>query len=508
MPKRKGGEPSMGEEQKSYAEHLEQMNESQRALLEEFFLDFDAHFAVTKAEKRKFRQDYERAIAVLLDRGVSLKEALSRLSMENLGGFYARPSVTWFPLDDAAKIYPISMEHGRQLMFRLSVYFRQDVVPELLQMALTFTIKRFPSFATALKKGVFWHYLDAVKKRYPIEEEHGFPCRPIKVSISGSNSFRLMYYKNRISAEFFHVLTDGTGGMIFLKALAAEYLRLLKGLQPADRGDLWDINETPSSDEFENTFVRVEKAKNASGFGGKPALQMNGRLTRRKPCRVLHLRMDADRLREVAHGYGATVNTYLLALMFLACRAATDELQGDLNIQVPVNMRKFYPSRTVRNFSMYCGVRIPVETMPDRAGLIREIAAQMEAKSNKDCMHEMITAAVNIVSAIRLIPLVIKQPVAKMVYGFLGEKLYTTTLSNLGVVRFPSELEAHIESMDFSLGAQMTNRLACTVVSFGSVSTFSISKMTADPTFEEKMYRYLSEDGLEVRVEGSELYAR
>ena len=82
-------------------------------------LVFDINFAVSKAERRRFRQDFERAIVALCERGVALSEALERLSLKNLGGFYARPSVMWFPLDDAAKIYPISMEHDRQQMFRL-----------------------------------------------------------------------------------------------------------------------------------------------------------------------------------------------------------------------------------------------------------------------------------------------------------------------------------------------------------------------------------------------------
>jgi hypothetical protein len=155
---------------------------------------------------------------------------------------------------------------------------------------------------------------------------------------------------------------------------------------------------------------------------------------------------------------------------------------------------------------MYCGVRIPVEEIRDKESLIPEIAAQLSAKAEKEKMHEMITAAVKIVSSIRLIPLIIKQPIAKMVYGILGEKIYTTTLSNLGVVKMPKAFEEHIESMDFCLGAQMTNRLACSVVTFGNVSTFSISKMTSDPTFEEKIYQFLKDDGLCVTAEGSEFY--
>ena len=120
----------------------------------------------------------------------------------------------------------------------------------------------------------------------------------------------------------------------------------------------------------------------------------------------------------------------------------------------------------------------------------------------------MVTAAVNLVNSIRFIPLVIKQPIAKIVYGFLGEKIYSTTFSNLGVVQLPTEFSQHVESMDFCLGAQMVNRLACTAITYNDITTFSISKMTADPAFEEKMYKLLTDDGIKVEVEGSEYYAR
>ncbi len=490
----------------NFSTFCETLSAPENELLEQFFSEFDTHFLVSKSNRKQFKADFEAAIMLLYQKGVPMEEILSRLALSNLGGFYARPSVLWFPLDDAAKIYPVSMDHGSQQVFRLSVYFKEDVVPELLQMALTFTIKRFASFATTLKKGFFWHYLDVVKKRFSIEEEHDMLCQPIKVSMSGSQSFRLMYYQNRVSAEFFHALTDGTGAMTFLRALTAEYLRLCGVSAPL--GDIWNVNDTPSQEEFENAFVKVEKAKNSSGFVDKPAVQMNGRLTRRKPCRILHFKMNAQKLREVAKSYGVTVTAYLLMQMFYACSASTDELTGDLNIQLPINMRKFYPSKTVRNFSMYCGIRIPIEKVGNREELLAEINAQLLEKSEKEKMREMITAAVNIVSSIRLIPLAVKQPIAKMIYGMLGEKIYTTTLSNLGVVSFPKELEAHIESMDFCLGAQVTNRLACAAITCGGVATFSISKMTADPAFEEKMYQLLEADGITVLVEGSDYYAR
>ena len=38
--------------------------------------------------------------------------------------------------------------------------------------------------------------------------------------------FRVTYYKCRINLEVFHVLTDGMGGINFLKELTYQYLRL------------------------------------------------------------------------------------------------------------------------------------------------------------------------------------------------------------------------------------------------------------------------------------------
>ena len=121
----------------TFATFCETLSAPENELLTRFFSEFDTHFLVSKSNRRQFKADFEAAIMLLYKEGVPMEEILSRLALSNLGGFYARPSVMWFPLDDAAKIYPISMEHGSQQVFRVSVYFKEAVIPELLQMALT-----------------------------------------------------------------------------------------------------------------------------------------------------------------------------------------------------------------------------------------------------------------------------------------------------------------------------------------------------------------------------------
>ena len=80
-----------------------------QTLLREYFDGLNAHLSLARDEMIQFRRDFAAAIDLLLRLGCPLEEALNRLSPERLGGFYAWPATLWFRLDDAAKIYPLSM---------------------------------------------------------------------------------------------------------------------------------------------------------------------------------------------------------------------------------------------------------------------------------------------------------------------------------------------------------------------------------------------------------------
>ena len=123
-------------------------------------------------------------------------------------------------------------------------------------------------------------------------------------------------------------------------------------------------------------------------------------------------------------------------------------------------------------------------------------------------MSGMMYSTKKMVNALNHVPLLIKAPVARIVYGFLGDGIFSNTLSNLGVVTMPSGYAAHIQKMDFVLGTSITNRASCSLVTFENTATLSISKNTVDPTFEEAMFRLLSADGIAPTVEGSPLYER
>ncbi len=476
-----------------------------QTLLREYFDGLNAHLSLARDEMIQFRRDFAAAIDLLLRLGCPLEEALNRLSPERLGGFYAWPATLWFRLDDAAKIYPLSMKHGQMSVFRLAAVMKEPVKPELLQIALHFTIQRFPGFATTVRKGFFWHYLDQTKRRYCIQPETDIPVRPLKIAASGSQSFRVLYYENRISVEFFHILTDATGGMCFLKTLLAEYLRLLGVGCPCGDGIL-DVTKPPLAGENENAFPAADRRGKGSGLTDRASLQLSGKLAPVRPCRILHFEMDAEKLREAAKSRNATVTAYLLGLLFLAGRRATEAMGGSFNIQVPVNMRKFYPSPTLRNFSMYCGIRLNLEQVTTLDDILPEIQRQLTEKTSREAMTEMIHSSTRLVNSVRFVPLFIKAPIARLIYGFLGDKIFSNTLSNLGVVHLPPEMESRVDHLEFLLGTLVSNRAGCALVTCGGKAVLTIAKQTADPSLEEALCRLLDEDAVQYAVKGSVLY--
>ena len=150
-----------------------------------------------------------------------------------------RKDIRWEKLDNTAHLFPVIAGEQMSNVYRISVTLSELIDPELLQLALDTLLPKFDGFNLRLRRGVFWHYFEENGKKAPrVTEENTFPCRFIHGTKNNSYMFRVTYYKYRINLEVFHVLTDGMGGVNFLRELTYQYLRLLHPeLAPCDSFD-------------------------------------------------------------------------------------------------------------------------------------------------------------------------------------------------------------------------------------------------------------------------------
>lgn len=131
-----------------------------------------------------------------------------------------------YALDNAAKIYPAAMNKKWNAVFRVSAHLKMPVNPHLLRRAVADLAPRFPTFYTQLHKGFMWDSLVPAPNLDIVVDDTADPCRPITVGKGNRPMFRVLYFGNEISAEFFHAVTNGTGAVIYLKSLTARYLTL------------------------------------------------------------------------------------------------------------------------------------------------------------------------------------------------------------------------------------------------------------------------------------------
>ena len=418
----------------------------------------------------------------------------------------------WLRLDNAAKIYPAARRKKWSNVFRLSATLTEPVDKEVLRTALDVTLRRFPSIGVRLRRGLFWFYLERVPEVPEIQSEQAYPLAHMSHKEISQCAFRVIAYKNRIAVEIFHALTDGTGGMIFLKTLVAEYLTRKYGISiPAENGVLGRLEE-PSPEELEDSFLKncgpyAASRKEATAYTLKGETEPDG---------FVHLTtfmLDSDAVRKTAHEYNATVTEFLTAAMMQAILRLQAEqvpfrrLRRPVKVLVPVNLRSLFPSRTMRNFALYVTPEIdPKLGEYSFAEICNNVHHRMGMEVTAKQMSTKIATNVNSEKSpiLKVMPLVVKNAAMKAVFDAVGECKSCLCMSNLGLVKLPEIMRQYVTRMDFIIGVPSKTAYNCALLSYGGTIYLNLVRSIIEPELEMHFYKVLRELGVHVKVESNE----
>ena len=134
---------------------------------------------------------------------------------------------TWYKVDNVAKVFLASVSRRDPRVFRVSCTLNEDVDYDCLNQALEQTARENPQFQVTLHRGLFWHYFESTNLKPQAVPETLAPCAMLYgPQIKNELLYRVSYYGARINVEMFHAISDGNGGMVFLKTLVHNYLQL------------------------------------------------------------------------------------------------------------------------------------------------------------------------------------------------------------------------------------------------------------------------------------------
>ena len=414
----------------------------------------------------------------------------------------------WLRLDNAALIFPAVRRRDWTNAFRVSATLNEPVQPEILQQAVDALMPRFPSFYVCLRPGVFWYYLQKLEQPPKIQPEGACPLIHMTGRELRHCCFRVLYYENRIALECFHAVTDGNGGMTFLKTLTAAYLSIAHGIPIPAGFSVLDIHQPPTREEQADLFTS-SAGKTALSRREEDSLHLKGA---REEDGFLHLTIASipeAQVLALAHRYHCTVTALLSAVMLQSVLTLAKIPQGGrwAKVTVAVDLRRVLGGSTLRNFALAVNVgvdpRLGAYTLED---LTRTVQSQLDCQVTRQQMAARVAANVQPAQnyLIRIMPLPIKNMVLRMVYNRVGECKGSLNISNLGKSRLPEVMEPYVKFLDFTIGPQATYPNNCSVVSYGGVTRINLIRSTPEPLLERDFLTRLVKLGLEVTVDSNE----
>lgn len=411
----------------------------------------------------------------------------------------------YIPLDNAGQVFPGQNSARWSNMYRLSVRLDREIRPDMLKVALERTLDRVPTLKVRMRKGFFHNYFEVNRENCPINHDIKNFCYRINYKENNGYLLRVYYSGKSISVDFYHALCDATGGSVFILTLAGEYLRL-EGVDTATNNFVLDVNAAMSKEEAEDAYLRYCSKDTKASLTDARAYHRKGTPLPRHTCNYTTVFMSFEKLHAISKGYGVTVTELFAAVMLdvmLKKQRLEGKIQKPVSVQIPVNLRKFFPSGTLRNFVLCVLVSIDGRKKEYTfTEILESVSSQLRRINNKKAHGAYISNTVKLgYTVLRPVPRFIKNTITKIGFLFGAEYSTSVLISNLGSVELPEGMKEHVENLSFYTGPGLVNGARCGVACIGDTLAYTFSNRYKEVDTERDFLTRLSQMGITTLVE-------
>lgn len=415
----------------------------------------------------------------------------------------------WFKLDNAATVFPGQNTSNWSNIFRFSVMLKEKIDPEILELALKDVMPRFPCYDVKIRNGLFWHYFEKnPNSAPPVQPDIINPCHRVKFKENKGYLFRIYYYENRISGDFYHALTDGLGACTFVCTLAAQYLRRCNK-SIGSGGRVLDINEPASAEELEDPYKKCGKSKGKVSRGITRVYHAKGTKVPTHMVNIIRGKIDLAGLHALAKSYGATITEFVGALLlFVHYEKQKEEnrRQKNVTVQIPVSLRKTFNVNTLRNFSLYFLIGFdPLLGDYTFEEVLNHVILNLRDLNNKKVLRAMVTANLKLADSplMRIVPLFLKDLAIGIGFLLTGEQASTILFSNLGKIDLPENMLEHVDCVEIMAGPGRVNAVRCASCGFKDKFIIDFANIYEESDIEKRFFTALVKMGLHVKIESN-----
>ncbi len=413
---------------------------------------------------------------------------------------------TWYPLDNAAKLYPAISNPRRPNNFSYSVRLIEKVEKDILEKAVNIILIKSPTFKTKLKRGIFWYYLEKNYKPFVVQKEIPNYLSYFDHDENNGYLFRIFYNENKITIVSFHALSDGDGILTFFKSIIAEYL-YLKGYNIDSENLITPLDAPYTADNGEDSFVREYNKKAKKLEKEKKVFKVDGTPFDYDGYGIITAKINLAQLKTLCKKYNATITEYLVGLymytiynVYIRNKKIKNKV---VSILVPANMRKRYPSTTLRNFSLFVRPKHDFgKEELDLDACIETCKKQMKEGLSKEKLDAIIRDNVKNQKNVfmKIVPLFIKDLVIRGVYSKVGENLQTGNISNIGIVELPASMQKYITDFTMAITPTFSCKQQMGAITYNGNLYITSTREFVETTFEREFFTTLSKNSVSVEI--------
>lgn len=395
-------------------------------------------------------------------------------------------SIFWRKLDNTAKFFSLEEKKSNNT-FRLSVILKETVDPKILELSLIKSLQQYPSYKVKIQTGFFWNYFKNNNKDPMIQEERTLSWESIDYQQNNDFLFRVTYLNNKINLDILHVLTDGVGATIFLKAILYNYLDAKYKLKTNDNQKVislsFDIDENIKN--ADKSLICTEKPKKAFLIKDKYDLLNN---------KTYHYILDLEKFKIICKKHSVSITEYLTSLYIYAIyKTLYDKSSNkDILVTVPIDLRKYYQVESFSNFFTCMNIAGNIQNNNVSFNKIlknvhKEFKSKLTQYKIKTYLARDVKLGTNL--AIRLVPLFIKKIFIKYMNKMTSQS--TTTLSNLGPIKVEEQYKKYIDNITVLVSTGNIQKTKCTICSYENKLTIALNSNIINDRLEIEFYNLL-----------------
>ena len=401
-----------------------------------------------------------------------------------------------FAVDNSSILYLALIRKHHTNIFRFTITLKEAVDPNLLQDAVNKVYHRFPTILAGFQPGVF-QYTQVSAKNPPLAvTDPGLLINMTHKEIADC-AYRVYYNENQVIIEGFHALTDGYGMVASFSTLIAEYLKLRYDLEIPLGYPIFDLNEAPKEEETEDSYLRYSDAK-PQHLPSRYSYQLPGMDEKCGPVYRETFVYPVEALLAGARKYGVSITALLSAVMAISImelQHLRNEMKlSPVRIMVPIDLRKLFPSKTLRNFILYA---LPTMEVSEYGSGIRELALrfsqQIKDHLRKENLGGIIAYNVKMqkMPLFRCLPVKLKCGLMRLAYRFFGESNSSLTMTNLGNIALPEAMIPYVESIILTMMPRVRSPYNCGMYSYNGNFYINLCRFPKESQIEEIFRRNL-----------------